>query len=367
MNKNRIKLGFNGNIFKSKNIRGITRHSLNLIKELHLINQQLDIHIFCSDPIDEFYKNELPYVNFHIIPFRPKILWNLWVLPKLLMLNKISIFHSTNNIGVPLCPSVIKVCTIHDEITHHHRNTFSIKSFWDYINYQIDYFLILKTQKIITVSEYAKKSISKTLKIKPEKIETIYNGTNLTPSTQISLREDFLLYVGGLEQRKNIYFMLKEIESLSQEISIVLVSSLSSATPEVKDLLNNLKYTKVIIKENISDSELTLLYEKAKIVIIPSLDEGFGLPVAESMQLRTPLAISDIEIFKEVSGNHSHFFSPTNTGALKTLLREILTDKNELSKHVENAYHFSMKYSWTEMARNTNNLYMQLMRDKVEK
>ena len=63
---------------------------------------------------------------------------------------------------------------------------------------------------------------------------------------------------------------------------------------------------------NVDDHKLSWLYKNAKACLVPSIAEGFSLPLIESLVLNTPLAASDIEVHKEVSKGFSTLISPTN-------------------------------------------------------
>ena len=356
--KKKIKIGFNAKLFTSDELRGISRHTLHLVEELRMINYHMEIHFFSPAPIHQSIKMKFPHIVFHEIKTRPIFLWNLWVLPNLLRLNQIDIYHSTNNIGVPLFGAKKFILTIHDDITHRHRSKFSFNYLWDYINYQFEYILLKKADAYITVSNDAKNKIAYSMKLLLNKIHPIYNGSNLVAINSIK-REDYILYVGGLDERKNIEYLIKEINSFNPKQKLILVSKIELANQSLKKLIHQSPNIEII--SNVDDSKLIELYQKARLVIIPSLEEGFGLPVIEAMQLSCPLAISRIPIFEEISGGNVHFFNPKEESSLKKLLIDILNNESMLNKFVSIAQKYSQKFSWKQMAQETYELYWELL------
>jgi glycosyltransferase involved in cell wall biosynthesis len=92
--------------------------------------------------------------------------------------------------------------------------------------------------------------------------------------------------------------------------------------------------TNIILKSDVSDVELEDLYKNATATILPSIYEGFGRPILESLYFGTEVICSDIPVFKENFKKFVHYFDPNNSDALLQQLRyhtlnvnEILADK----------------------------------------
>ena len=364
MNKYIKKIGFNGRPFIQNQMRGIARHTFNLINELHILEPEIEIHIFCNDKMNIHFKEKLLFATFHENKIKPKFLWEVWYLPKLLKSQSIDLYHSTNNVGIPYTNKIPTILTIHDVITHQHRITFKFSNWWGALNYKLEYALLKKANQYLTVSQDSKLKINSEMNIDKNKIEVYYNGTNLTNTSEEEDKGNYYLYVGGLEERKNVEFLIDTLSELSCDFSglkLILVSEVESANLRLKDKIQKSNFS-IEIKSRLTDEELGGLYSKAKMVIIPSLDEGFGLPVAEAMGLRSPLAISRIPIFLEVSNLLSYFFSPHDNRELKRIIEHVESLELDLDLYTEKAFTYSQKYSWRQMAIGTIDTYLNVFK-----
>ncbi|MBC7429225.1 MAG: glycosyltransferase family 4 protein, partial [Bacteriovorax sp.] len=276
----KIKIGMNARPFASNSMRGITRHTLELVKNLHYQNPEMEFFLYTYGKVDNFYKEELPYVIWRETQISPKLLWDLWVLPKQIREDKLDLFHSTNNLGLPFS-SIKKVVTIHDDLTHRHRMSSGANHLWGKINYLVEYYLLKQANVFITISQAAKRDILKSMHLPREKFKVIYNGVSKHQINRSVKKEDFYLYVGGLEERKNIPFLINELEAaqlkLKKQIYLKCISKLNSAEASLQEKIKNSDLS-IQICEDLSDDDLFASYQQAKALIIPSLVEGFGIP-----------------------------------------------------------------------------------------
>lgn len=127
----------------------------------------------------------------------------------------------------------------------------------------------------------------------------------------------FILAVGTIEPRKNLGRLTRafSLSSVRATHDLVLVGrqGWSDAPPGI-DWLGP-----------VPDSELRWLYQHAAGVVVPSLYEGFGLPVAEAMAEGVPIACSDIPVFREVAGDGPLYFDPTSVDAIADALYKLIS------------------------------------------
>lgn len=359
-----IKIGINGRPFAQKSMRGIARHTLELIKEIHLQDPSLEITIYTYGNIDLSYKESLPNVKWRETIIKPKILWDLIILPRQIKKDGIQLFHSTNNLGIPWTTSLKKILTLHDTLTHRHRMTWAYNNIWGKLNYLLEFLLLKKADAFITISEAAKLDIIKTMDIPEEKLQVIYNGAHVLRPLKKAVREEFYLYVGGLEERKNIVFMISALEEaqdlIQHKIKLVLVSRLTSATRDVLQAIENSQLD-ITIRENISDDELGELYQKARGLINPSLFEGFGLPIIEAMLAETPVIVSKLEVFYEITSQLAYFFDPLVKAQLVNLIVKIEKKELPLDQFVVQGKKSAEKFLWSNMAKETIALYRKVL------
>ena len=124
--------------------------------------------------------------------------------------------------------------------------------------------------------------------------------------------------------------------------------------------INNSKLTRFILKRNlkdriiftefVSDEKLKFLIQNARVFCFPSLYEGFGLPIIESMACGCPVIASNVSSIPEITGDAAILVDPRNVEELVTALNQILTDdklRKDLSKK---SYLNSSKYRWQNSA-----------------
>jgi glycosyltransferase involved in cell wall biosynthesis len=151
------------------------------------------------------------------------------------------------------------------------------------------------------------------------------------PSRPPLLREsaNFVLSVGRLNIRKNLS---KTIEaaigtgSITESLPLVIVGEASGRGMRLSPTIQRaMEDGSVVFLGRVSNSELKWLYLNAHIFLFLTLDEGFGMPVLEALDMGTPMIVSDIEVFREILGNAATFVDPTDGPAISRALADALT------------------------------------------
>ena len=106
----------------------------------------------------------------------------------------------------------------------------------------------------------------------------------------------------------------------------------------------------VIIAGNVSDTELATLYQHAEVLCMPSIFEGFGLPIAEAMSYGTPVITSNVSSMPEVAGNAGLLVNPFDERAIFDALMQILTKKHVRMRLAKNASKMAGKFRWDQAA-----------------
>jgi len=175
--------------------------------------------------------------------------------------------------------------------------------------------LIAKKAYLIgTVSEFSKMDIVTKFQIKSDKILVLANGldNNFKSDTEIKplkrlANTNYILNVSSFEPRKNIIFLIDIFEYIKDKynnnLKLVLTGGESWSSSKIFSKIANSKYKdEILILGNIPDESLPWLYKNAKIMVFPSKEEGFGIPVIESLSQKTPVIVhknSALEIFED--------------------------------------------------------------------
>jgi glycosyltransferase involved in cell wall biosynthesis len=112
----------------------------------------------------------------------------------------------------------------------------------------------------------------------------------------------------------------------------------------------------------VKDSTLSDLYNCATSTIYPSLYEGFGLPVLESLSCGTPVICSDVTSLPEVGGEHCKYINPLDPSALTQEMMNFENNVYDLKKMSDDGIKHAQKYTWEKCANETLNVYRSLVK-----
>lgn len=167
------------------------------------------------------------------------------------------------------------------------------------------------------------------------------------------IESDFILFVGLLSARKNLDNLLRAINLMDSQVSLVIVGEPNHLSVQsghhalVKELgiESKIHYTGFI-----NDDDLFVLYALAKVFCFPSFAEGFGLPPLESMASAVPVAVSNNTSIPEVCGEAGTYFDPESPQDIANALTKLLTDKIYYEQKKGLSIDQSIKFSWRNSA-----------------
>lgn len=249
----------------------------------------------------------------------------------------------------PIPRSIPTVVTVHDVIAETHPELiFPSKRSRRFWNWKLR-FALGRPGSIVTVSENARQRIAGTFQRPIESIQVIGEGVapvffpRSEQDQQVARRalklgpdEPFLLYVGGISPHKNLVRLIEALRLLAERrptpwkmvfAGEVKNDSFHSSYGEVRRTVTELGLDgRVVFAGYVPDETLSALYSAARTLVMPSIDEGFGLPAAESMACGTPVAASNSGALPEVVGAAGLFFDPLNHSAIAETIERLLTD-----------------------------------------
>jgi len=185
--------------------------------------------------------------------------------------------------------------------------------------------------RILTVSEFSRREIIAKLNVSTDKITIVYNGLSdeliqYKSNKKTITREKIILSVGSINPRKNIKTVIKAFEELQlKDYQLIIVGARNSNFSTEKFTLNN---NNIQFSGFLSNEELWNLYQKAELFIYPSIYEGFGIPILESLFFECPVIASNLDVYKEVySGLNITYTSGTECENFKETISSILSKK----------------------------------------
>lgn len=281
--------------------------------------------------------------------------------------NKIKKFDIFESFHLPLIKNKANynILTIHD-LRFLNVNFFLTK----YI-----YFLIFKnslnnTNKVITVSNFIKKELSKFINY--NKIINIYNGyspiknNNIVKinSTKIQIDKKIILSVGHFEKRKNFQNLIKAYNSndfLKENYELIIIGNDNGYKSQLDKLISKLKIkNNVKLLLNISDELLNFYYQNSCLFVFPSSYEGFGIPIIEAMYYELPIVASNIDVIKEISDNSLLYFEYNNHLDISAKIETLLKSPDIKNNQIKKFKHILKKYNYENIANQLINLYKHL-------
>lgn len=351
---------------------GIGRYSFELVRNILAIDPENSYILFVRNKKEVLsaFSNlpkqvELVEANFRHYSFEEQIKF-----PRVIKAQKLDLMHFLN-FNVPLLYSEPFVVTIHDLI--HHKLPGNKKR---RILHRLAYKLVIRhaaksSRRIVTVSNFSKREIIKTLEVSPNKISMIYEAATPVPVSdsdiaevkqKFGLSKPYLIFVGVMERKKNLVNLARAFDILKDKyllnIQLVLAGKQDPYYPEVTEEIKRIKYRNdLILTGVITDKEKFSLFKGAEAFVSSSLFEGFGLPGVEAMSLGVPLIVSNTEVFNEVYDNGAIYFDPHDPEDIARTISLLLNDEKYRSMVAGNSYQRAQNFSWKTAAEQTINVY----------
>lgn len=239
-----------------------------------------------------------------------------------------------------------------------------------------------ESSRIIADSHNTKHDLVKLLGIPDDKIDVVYPAVvvhpwgviDLTPSDnktilkKYKLTKPFILTVGKIEPRKNVGRLIAAfLKTKLNNLDLIIVGSKGWGADYYQSYLhrqteiNKRQAKNVRFLGFISDEDLFTLYQSAFFFVLPSLYEGFGLPVIEAMQLGCPVAASNTSSLKEIAGDDALLFNPYDEEDIAKTLVKLAQDEKlraELkAKGLKKGPKFSSEQFAHQLLKVFNNVY----------
>ena len=227
-----------------------------------------------------------------------------------------------------------------------------------------------KLSCIITVSESSKKDISKEFNIPESKFKTIPIGidtNNFYPMETIKKQPDSIIVTNSADTPlKGLYHLLFAIKGVLKirPVKLVVIGS-PKKNGGIENLIKKLGIGQHIkFTGRIDHEQFVKEYAKASLAVVPSLYEGFGLPVGEAMACRVPVICTTGGALPEVAGDAAKLVPPANAKALEKAILELLDDPSLCEELAQKGYQRVLKeFTWEKTAIRTVEAYREIIND----
>lgn len=284
---------------------------------------------------------------------------------------QVDLFHSTDHF-IPRIKSVPHVATLMDVIPLSnpewmlHRLRKTKNAIWKQSTHWPDH--------IITISEYSKSQLVEYLGLRSDDISVSYLGVDRryydrfnretigACLTKHGLGEQFFLFVGTLQPRKNLEKLVSAHLALPPEVRqafpLVIVG---------REGWGNINWTTLLGRDHIhwlqhvSDIEKRALMQTGTAMVFPSLAEGFGLPVIEAFASELPVIASNTTAIPEVAGNAALLVDPEDVGMLSEAMLALALDESHRQDMKQKGLARAQTFTWETCAEATLKAYQKVL------
>lgn len=359
-----MRIAVDGNEANVEKKVGVSVYTLNLLKYFQKwANKNLKFIIYLKRKPFYDLPKENQYFRYQVV--KGNFFWLQFFLPlKIFFNNNIDLFFSPAHYS-PRFIKIPTVVTIHDLSYFYYPQEFLRVDLYK-LKYWTKY-SVKKAKKIIAVSKNTKRDLIKFYQIPEEKIEVVYNGYEKLsynkkelPQIQNKLfnsKEKYILFVGTIQPRKNLSILIKAFSIFSKtypQFKLLIVGKKGWLYQKIFNEVKNLSLEKkIIFTDFVNDKELANLYYQAFCLVMPSLYEGFGIPILEAMSFDCPVISSFSSSLPEIGGDACLYFNPYDVNDLVNKLFQLTENKNLRNQLIQKGRKRIKNFSWEKCAKKT--------------
>jgi glycosyltransferase involved in cell wall biosynthesis len=362
---------------------GVGHYTLELARTLALVSPADEFELVSPAPFDPAARSEIEshaLPNLHLANPRASSIRGHWWsigLPLYIRRARFDLFHGTN-FDAPLLKRRPTVVTIHDlsallyPETHRARLVRRTRLRLPLVTRLADL--------IITPTESVRRELGQHLGVRADKMCAIPSAARRSFQPQpfaetaairkrLGVEDNFLLFVGTLEPRKNLLTLLRAYGQIVSRTTLrpqlVIAGGEGWLMDEMFDFIRQAGLgDRLLLTGYLSDEELRALYSSCKVFIYPSIYEGFGLPPLEALACGAPVIAGRIAALQETLGGAARLVEPLDVEALARNILELLQNDRQRLLLAGAGPEQAAKFSWEKTARLTLAVYQRLIQEK---
>jgi len=288
------------------------------------------------------------------------------------LLPEAELYHATEHLLMPLrgTPTVL---TVHDLIYELFPQYHKRLNRW-YLKLAMPLYC-RRADSIITISQSSKRDVMRCYGVPEGKITVVYEAPSESfrpPAPEAKeaalrrygLSEPFVICVGTIEPRKNLTRLLDamaEVARMGSSCELAIVGKMGWLYEPILRHLETVPTVRCRLLGYVPDDELCALYGAAALAVLPSLYEGFGLPVLEAMACGTPVACSRTSSLPEIGGDAAVYFDPMQVDDIAQVIHSVLMQEDLRASLQARGLARAAQFSWARTARETMAVYDRLI------
>ena len=181
---------------------------------------------------------------------------------------------------------------------------------------------------------------------------------------KFNLPKEFILTVGHLEARKDYPTLIEAVAILKRmghKLPLVIVGNDNGELQKINSLIHSKNLSEeIILLSGIISEDLCGLYQLCTLFVFPSRYEGFGIPVLEAMASGTPIILSDIPVFKEITENQLIYFPVGNSESLANEIINLINKSSDLTMMKDYGMQRVLDFNFNQLAKKQESIYYKL-------
>ncbi len=361
-------------------LTGIGRHTANLVRGLAGRLSPGDLSVYIPRDAAAAVADVRCRVVSAPIPTPHELLRGLWEqtwVARDVRARRPDVYHSPNY-GLPLalpCPSVV---TVHDlaflDRRFHHRRLGAYLRFATALS-------VRRATHVIAVSQYTRDRMLATYPVASDRVSVVYNGLDPRYETLPSARavqrflatiaqaRPYVLFVGTIEPRKNLPRLVRAFELVAPKqpaLDLLICGTWGWRYGAAREAIERSAFRdRIRVLGYLPSADLPLLYAGARVLVYPSLEEGFGFPPLEAMAMGTPVITSDTSALPEVVGDAGVLVDPTDVGAITAALLRLLDDEALADRLRQCGLERARRFTWDRATVETLAVYAHAVEQRA--
>lgn len=302
-------------------------------------------------------------------------LWRSFRLTSALKEDGIDLYHGLSNelpFGIHRS-RVRSVVTIHDLIFMEHPELYKALDRMFYEK-KVRYGTRVAS-RIIAVSEQTKQDIVRFLDVDESRIDVVYQGCHRqfykrvgeevlnNSRRQFALPSDYLLYVGTIEERKNLLRVVMALHQGKIDIPLVVVGRKTAYFQQVKEYIDLHKLQNIHFLDHVQTTDLPPIYQGARGFIYPSSYEGFGIPILEALNSGVPVITSRGGCLEETAGKGGILVDPFDQDEMIEAIRQVIEDTALNDRLIREGGAHALKFREEQTIPALYNVYLKSRND----
>jgi len=346
-----MKVGIDASRAQLVQKTGTEWYSFRLIEELKQIPTKYGIILYSKKSLagelgqlHGNYQNKVLSWPLKYLWTQVRLMWEMLVMPPDVLftpahsaplLSRAKIVITIHDVGFKALP---KLYSWQDKLYHRFSTWWNCRFAW----------------RIIVPSEFTKSELIKFYKVDPKKISVIYHGAPdmSLVSKENTLQDDYLLFVGRLEKKKNILNIIKAFEIVKRthkNLKLILAGRRGFGFSEISNYISKSPIGSAIeIKGYISEEEKWQFYQNAAALVFPTLYEGFGIPITEAHAIGCPVITSNEGANKEIAGQGAIIVNPLNPADIAKGIIDLLENEEIKNQMIQKGMKNLSRFSWRQ-------------------